>query len=152
MQQFPFVRETGETGQAGLFRDFPADGDQIAACNPVSRIREEAGEGGVVGEQEQPTGGLIQSSNSVERLQFFWKHIVNRFPALLILTRRHHAFRFVKEDKSLRAWLNRLAVEGDAVARPGNPGVGGPYDALVHGNASGANPFLRDASAGQSQF
>lgn len=152
MQEFPFVREAVEAGQAGVFRDFPADGDQIAACDPVRRIGEKAGEGRVVGEQEQSAGGLIQSSDRVECLQFFRKHIVNRFPGLLILACRHHALRFVKEDKSLRALLNWLFVQRDAVARPGDPGLGGSYHALVHADPSGMNPFLRDAPAGQSQF
>ncbi len=124
MQEFPFVREAGEAGQAGLFGDFSADGHQIAARDPVGRIGEKAGEGCVVGQEQQPAGGLIQPPDGVERLQLLRQHIENRGPAFLILACRHHAFGFVKENESLGALLNRLVVKQDAVARPRDPGIG----------------------------
>src|SRR3569623_527444 len=123
--------------------------DAVASQPSGVGMLQRARQAAVIGEQQQPFGGEIETADREQARQAFRQMIDYRRTAFRIVMRRHQPARLVIEKQpralALRQWL---AVDGDDIARR-DVERRRIDNAAVDGNATLRDPFLRIAPRAQ---
>ena len=109
-------------------------------------------ERGIVGQDQQAGGVLIQAAHRKHEVFHAGEQIVNGRPAFRILVSGQVAFGFVEQQVLLLARRERTAVELDAIVLRIDPHIRRLHFLAVDGDAAGADPTARFGARADSEL
>src|ERR1700691_4301036 len=109
-------------------------------------------ERGIVAENQQPGGVLIQPAHRKHEVLHTTEQIVNRWSAVWVLISGQVALGFVEQQVTLLACGQRMSIERNLIALRINPDIRRLHLLAVDGDPPGANPTARLSPRSNSEF